>query len=210
MTIKVWGNQRNKWESKAEWPHSSSSLSAAFCLQSLPGKVMMSDSFPEDKAQQDGNSLVVKVCNRWSRTWHSETRKRLKDALQGDKWYWEIWKCMYLKSEHLSRAAAKLLVAYKAAKSQRLPSTPGLTPRPVGQASTNWPWDQSPGIRDCGSPCLGQGLEIDGLEGPFQPWPLYDSESNLKSLSAPQNSTVSLSPLPICNVEAWALWDKNS
>lgn len=38
---------------------------------------------------------------------------------------------MNLKLEYLSRAAAKLLVAYEAAEPQRLPSTQGLAQRPV-------------------------------------------------------------------------------
>lgn len=52
---------------------------------------------------------------------------------------------MYLKLEHLSRATAKLLVAYEAAKSQRLPPTPGLSQRPVSQASL-WQSLSRPGL----------------------------------------------------------------
>lgn len=37
---------------------------------------------------------------------------------------------------------------------------------------------------------------------------LHDSESNLKRLSVSHKSSVSLSPLPICNVEACALETK--
>lgn len=55
-----------------------------------------------------------------------ETQKTLKDALQGKKGHRERWRCVYLKSEYLSRAAAKLLMV-----KQRPPSTQGLTQRPI-------------------------------------------------------------------------------
>lgn len=61
VTIKVWGNQRNEWEGKIEWPHFNFSLSTASYLRSLPGEVKIADSFPgQDDSQWNGNSLAVK------------------------------------------------------------------------------------------------------------------------------------------------------